>query len=153
MCSNRGRRDTGRWHPGAIADTSDPAPAEFDATLTGLAPVQFAYDISSDGLATVGSDDRLEMALEDQTVILLEEPQTMEADELDATAQKLVGLLSLEVTQLAVALEEALGGATDEGWRQALVDHTEELERFGGGAAALGLQACTKSVSISVCIY
>ena len=123
-----------------IEDTPDPAPAEFDTTLTALAPVQSAYDMPSDGLATVGSDDRLEMALDEQAVILLEEPQTMNTDELDATAQKLVGLLSLEVTQLAVALEEALGMTTDEGWRQALVDHAEELERFGGGAAALGLQ-------------
>src|SRR5262249_53235958 len=68
------------------------------------------------------------------------EPEAMESEGLDAAAQKLVDLLSLEVTQLAAALEEALGDATAEGWRQALVDHTEELERLGEGAAALGLQ-------------
>jgi chemotaxis protein histidine kinase CheA/ActR/RegA family two-component response regulator len=124
----------------SMSDAPDPDPAELNTTLTGLAPVQSAYDMISDGLATVGSDDRQEVALDEQAVIILEEPQAMDTDELDAAAQKLVGLLNLEVTQLAVALEEALGEATDEGWRQALVDHSEEIERFGGGAAALGLQ-------------
>jgi chemotaxis protein histidine kinase CheA/ActR/RegA family two-component response regulator len=125
---------------GARSDTHDPAPVELDTTLTDLAPGQSTHDMLSGGLATVGADDRQEMVLDRLAVIVLEEPHTMGTGELDAAAQKLVDLLSLEVTQLAVALDEALGMTTDEGWRQALVDYAEELERFGGGAAALGLQ-------------
>jgi hypothetical protein len=143
----------------AISDTLDPAPTKVDATPTSLALVQSTdvmpsdgliaacsddlqapYEMPSDALAAFCSDDRQEVVFEEPAATLSKELEAMEFEGLDAPAQKLIGLLSLEVTQLAAALEEALEVATDESWRQALVDHTEELERFGGGAAVLGLR-------------
>src|SRR5215471_1980440 len=142
---------------GAVPDLPGPAPAELDTTPASLAQEQSDYDMPSDRpaaactddrqaayavsdvLAVFYADDRQEVIPEEPEASLSEEPEAMEIEELDAAAQKLVDLLSLEVTQLAAALEEALRGVTAEGWRQALVDHTEELERFGEGAAALGL--------------
>jgi chemosensory pili system protein ChpA (sensor histidine kinase/response regulator) len=143
---------------GAISDTPDLTPTTLDATLASLTLVQSAYVSPSDGLAAACSEDRqaayevpsealAACCSDDRQEVLLAEPgamlseeEAMEFKELDAPAQKLIGLLSLEVTQLAAALEEALGVATHESWRQELVDHTEEIERFGGGAAALGLR-------------
>src|SRR5499427_5055269 len=142
---------------GAVPDLPGPAPAELDTTPASLAQEQSDYDMPSDRpaaactddrqaayavsdvLAVFYADDRQEVIPEEPEASLSEEPEAMEIEELDAAAQKLVDLLSLEVTQLAAALEEALRDVTADGWRQALVDHTEELERFGEGAAALGL--------------
>lgn len=64
-----------------------------------------------------------------------------EEEALDAATQNLLELLCQEATQLASALEETLTDAAvaTGDWRQALLDHSEELERFGEGAAAMGL--------------
>src|SRR5215510_1365091 len=143
----------------AVSDTPDPAPAELDAIPSSLAQVQSAYEMPSDGLAAACADDPQavyevpsdtlvvsysndpqEVVSDESEAMLSEEPEALEIKKLDTAAQKLVDLLSLEVTQLATALEEALGSSTAEGWGQAGVDHIEELERFGEGAAALGLQ-------------
>src|SRR5215831_5433632 len=142
-----------------VPDAPGPPPAEFDTTpasfaqeqspynmpFDGLAAAcsddrQVAYEVPSDALAAFYSDDRQEVISEEPEATLSEEPEAVEIEELETAAQKLVDLLSLEVTQLAAALEEALEGATADGWCQVLVDHTEEIERFGEGAAALGLQ-------------
>src|SRR5262245_50847809 len=126
----------------AVPDIPGSAPAELDTTLASLAQEQSAYDMPSDrpaaacsddrqaayavsdALAVFYEDDRQEVISEEPEASLSEEPEAMEIEELDAAAQKLVDLLSLEVTQLAAALEEALGDVTAESWRQALMEHT-----------------------------
>src|SRR5262245_57888682 len=134
----------------AIPSSLAQVQSAYDMPFDGLAAAcsddpQAVYEVPSEALVASYSNDPQEVVSDESEAMLSKEPEAMEikkldiaaqkldiaAQKLDIAAQKLVDLLSLEVTQLAAALEEALGGSTAEGWRQALVDHTEELERFG----------------------
>ncbi|MGE3537009.1 MAG: response regulator [Candidatus Tectimicrobiota bacterium] len=83
-----------------------------------------------------------------------EEPLTsdLEIAECDAATASLLALLCQEVTQLAETLAEALSASSSASaqWRQLLTDHSEELARFGDGAASMGLSG-VQQASVFLC--
>ncbi len=113
-------------------------------------PFEISLDVGQD-VAALESDIDGEMTDELQFVSAMDDDWA-EAEVLDATAQNLLDLLCQEATQLAESLEETLTDAavaTDD-WRQALLDHSEELARFGEGAVAMGLEGL-QQVSTYLC--
>ena len=99
---------------------------------------QSEYEGNSSGLESSGDSEP--GIAGDLLETLASEQDETEVGELDETAKELINLLYLEVAQLAPSLEEALTSTEDEGWRQLLEDHAEELERLGEGAEAMGLE-------------
>jgi chemosensory pili system protein ChpA (sensor histidine kinase/response regulator) len=69
-------------------------------------------------------------------------PTTEHVDDmqLDKTAQGLVDLLSADMMQTAETLVAALAVNAEGDWQQVLIEYADDLERFGDGAASLGLE-------------
>jgi chemosensory pili system protein ChpA (sensor histidine kinase/response regulator) len=107
-------------------------------------------------LPTEGIDTAQAVAEESEAAGETGEPELTVADNLDnatptaaeqtagaqwgKTAQGLLDLLSAEATQMAEILVAALAVSTNGDWRQALIEYADDLERFGDGAASLGLE-------------
>ncbi len=103
------------------------------------APVLTAETVDP-AYASTASGDGEEVTSGDLEDTVCGEPDDVGADGLDETAKELVNLLVLEVSQIAESLETDLTHAASEDCSQVCTDLSEELERLGEAAEALGLE-------------
>lgn len=124
----------------APEDVAEPA-----ACVCDPAPVSHEEadgpDEAVDELLDEPVDELLDEAVDAAADVYAASSADLEAGEPDATTDGLIELLCQEVLQLEETLHSMLteAVAASDDWRQVLADHSEELERFGEGAAAMGL--------------